>query len=47
MGEVTLCHRVGPPGWSEMYLQGYFAHKKTPTPLEPTQDPTHKPKVGS
>ena len=28
-------------------LQGYLAHKKTPTPLEPPYDPRHKPTVGS
>ena len=28
-------------------LQGYLAHKKTPTPLGPPQDPCHRPTVGS
>ena len=28
-------------------LQGYFAHKKTPNPLGPPQDPRHMPTVGS
>ena len=28
-------------------VQGYLAHKKTPTPLGPPQDPRHRPTVGS
>ena len=28
-------------------LQRYLAHKKTPTPLGPPNDPTHRPRVGS
>ena len=28
-------------------IQGYLAHKKTPTPLGPPQDPRHRPTVGS
>jgi len=28
-------------------LQGYFAHKKTPTPLGPLYGPEHGPTVGS
>jgi len=28
-------------------LQGYFAHKKTPTPLGHPYDPCHRPAVGS
>ena len=28
-------------------IQGYLAHKKTPTPLGPPQDPMHSPTVGS
>ena len=26
-----------------MFLQGYLAHKKTPTPLAAPQDPFHRP----
>ena len=29
------------------YLQGYLAHKKTPTPLRAPQDPWHRLTVGS
>jgi len=29
------------------WMQGYLAHKKTPIPLGPSQDPRHKPTVGS
>ena len=28
-------------------VQGYLAHKKTPTPLETPWDPRHRPRVGS
>ena len=28
-------------------LQGYLAHKKTPTPLGQPHDPRHSPNVGS
>ena len=28
-------------------VQGYLAHKKTPTPLRPPWDPRHRPTVGS
>jgi len=28
-------------------LQGYLAHKKTPTPLGPPQAPGHRPTIGS
>ena len=28
-------------------LQGYLAHKKTPTPLCPPYDPRHRPTAGS
>jgi len=28
-------------------LQGYLAHKKTPTPQGPPYDPKHRPTVGS
>ena len=28
-------------------IQGYLAHKKTPTPLGPPQDPRHRPTLGS
>ena len=28
-------------------IQGYLAHKKTPTPLGHPQDPRHTPAVGS
>ena len=28
-------------------LQGYLAHKETPTPLRPPSDPRHSPTVGS
>ena len=28
-------------------MQGYLAHKKTPTPLGPPKDPRHRPAVGS
>ena len=28
-------------------VQGNFAQKTTPTPLEPPYDPTHRPTVGS
>jgi hypothetical protein len=28
-------------------VQGYLAHKKTPTPMGPPQDIRHKPTVGS
>jgi hypothetical protein len=28
-------------------VQGYLAHKKTPTPLGPPEDPRHMPAVGS
>ena len=28
-------------------LQGYLAHEKTPTSLGPSQDPRHRPAVGS
>ena len=31
----------------ENSLQGYLAHKKTPTPLGPPKDPRHRPTVGS
>ena len=28
-------------------IQGYLAHKKTPTPVGPPSDPRHRPTVGS
>ena len=28
-------------------IQGYLAHEKTLTPLDPPQDPRHRPTVGS
>ena len=48
MGEVSCTGRV----YATMIhacldLQGYLAHKKTPTPLEPPQNPRHGPAVGS
>ena len=30
----------------DLHEQGYLAHTKTPTPLGPPQDPTHRPAVG-
>ena len=32
-------------GW--LPSQGYLAHEKTPTSLGPSQDPRHRPTVGS
>ena len=43
MSEAFLISKV--PGIA--YLQGYLAHKNTPTPLGPPQNPTHIPTVGS
>ena len=34
-------------GSSLLGVQGYFAHKKTSTPLGPPEDPRHRPAVGS
>ena len=33
------------PGLSAGVLQGYLAHEKTPTPLEPPKDTRHGPTV--
>ena len=43
MGEAFLISEV--PGIA--YLQGYLAHKNTPIPLAPPQNPMHIPTVGS
>jgi len=45
-------HQIGEPGLFSAprladSLQGYLAHKKTPTPLGPPYDPRHRPTVGS
>ena len=37
----------GPRRRPHRILQGYLAHKKTPTPLGPPKDPEHGPTVGS
>ena len=45
--KVTNLHKIDfgmPP---QKASQGYFAYKKTPTPLGPPQDPRHTPSVGS
>ena len=33
--------------WIRLGVQGYLAHKKTPTPLGPPQDPRQRPTEGS
>ena len=37
----------GEGGVRDWPVQGYLAHKKTPTPLGPPQDPWYRPTVGS
>ena len=34
-------------GYRKRLVQGFLAHEKTPTPLEPPWDPMHRPTVGS
>ena len=36
-----------PYWWRSLAVQGYLAHKKTPTPPGPPYDPRHRPTVGS
>ena len=36
----SICHR-------ELAYMGYLAHKKTPAPLGPPQDPWQRPTEGS
>ena len=35
------------PATYSVSVQGYLAHKRTPTPLGPSYDPRHRPTVGS
>jgi len=49
MSEVPLyeCVRTLEARCVATRVQGYLAHKKTPTPLGPPQGPRHMPTVGS
>ena len=38
---------AGPETESEVTLQGYLAHEKTPPPPGTPKDPRHRPTVGS
>ena len=42
-GDIRGCQR----SQRGLHLQGYLAHKKTPTPLGPPWDPRYWPTVGS
>ena len=56
LGELQGVHRIassdegrvsGPLAMQRDRVQGYLAHKQTPTPLGPPSDPRHRPTVGS
>ena len=45
--EAAMRHRGYSRIRTRTTLQGYLAHKETPTPLGPPLDPRHRPTVGS
>ena len=46
--EITVEDRAKDDKWSRPpALQGYLAHRKTPTPRGPLEDPRYRPTVGS